>query len=97
MKPKSPTPQSAAYFKANESYCFVVWNDGHKLLKAKPLKYYSAKLKAAGWCRIHRSYMVNPEFVRHISEDREYVCLQNGEELPISRRLKKKVYKWRRN
>lgn len=95
MKPQQPNPQTASYFKANESYCLVVWNDGHKLLKAKPLKHYSAKLEAEGWCRIHRSYMVNPLYVNRISEDREYICLQNGEELTIARRLKKKVYKWR--
>jgi DNA-binding LytR/AlgR family response regulator len=64
-------------------------------LKSRPMKKYIPSLEAIGWCRIHRSYMVNPSFIGHVSPDRNSISLQNGESLPISRRLRKTVLAWR--
>ena len=89
--------QDVAYFQAAQSYSIIVWANGDTLMKTRPMKKYIPKLEAQGWCRIHRSYMVNPIFIGHISEDRNSIYLQNGENLPISRRLQKSVLAWRRN
>jgi two-component system, LytTR family, response regulator len=88
--------EEVAYFQASESYSIIVWPNGKTHMLARPLKRYSLNLEANGWCRIHRSYMVNPTFVTCISADRDYVCLENGEELPIARRKQKQVYQWRK-
>jgi two-component system, LytTR family, response regulator len=84
-----------AYFQAAQNYCFLVWPDGNKILKARTLKVFAPKLEAKGWCRIHRSYLVNPDFVKQISSDRDHICMLGGIKLPISRRLKKHVLEWR--
>lgn len=97
MKNYIENAQDAAYFQAAESYSILVWANGQKLMKARPIKYYAASFEAQGWCRIHRSYMVNPLFITNISEDRERICMLDGTELPIARRKKKTVLTWRKN
>lgn len=96
-KPNQTNLQEVAYFQAAESYSIVVWPNGHTLMKSRPMKKFIPNLEAHGWCRIHRSYIVNPTFIGHISADRNRICLQNGESLPISRRLRKSVLAWRSN
>jgi two-component system, LytTR family, response regulator len=79
--------------KAAESYCILIQPDGKTEMKTRPIKYFEPILTENGWCRIHKSYFVNPQFVEHLSEDRNSVYLLNGTELPISRRNKKVVTK----
>jgi two-component system, LytTR family, response regulator len=86
---------SVVYFQASESYSLLICADGQVIMKSRPMKKYEPDLNANGWCKIHKSYIVNPNFVLSISEDRKNICLQNGIILPISRRLMTKVIKWR--
>ena len=88
--------QNTLYLRAAESYSIVIQLVGRPILKSRPLKNYEPKLLENGWCRIHRSYLVNPAFVSFIDENRENICLQNGEILPISRRNLKAVLQWRK-
>lgn len=94
MSRKINNLETGAYLKAAESYCLFIKADGKFDMKTRPVKYFEPMLQANGWCRIHRSYFVNPHFVEHISDDRNSIFLQNGTELPISRRNKKSVSKW---
>jgi DNA-binding LytR/AlgR family response regulator len=86
---------NGAYLQAAESYCIMVLQNGKQNLKSRPMKHFEQYLGNFGWLRIHRSFIVNPEFVKHVSENREAIFLQNGIELPISRRQRKAVLKWR--
>ncbi len=95
MKNYIENAQEAVYVKADESYTLLFWANGKKLVKPRPMKYYEASFAAQGWYRIHRSYMVNPVFITSITPDREHIQLLDGTELPISRRKKKEVLKWR--
>jgi DNA-binding LytR/AlgR family response regulator len=96
MKNYIENPQEVAYLKAEENYSFLMLANGKKVLKSRPIKFYEASFLAQGWCRIHRSYMVNPIFVSHISADRDFIHLENGKELPIARRKQKQVFQWRK-
>lgn len=95
-KPLNTNLDEVAYFQAAESYSIIVWADGKTLVKSRPMKKYEPNLLANGWCRIHRSYMVNPLFVKQISEDRDFIFLESGKILPISRRMKNQVLEWRK-
>jgi two-component system, LytTR family, response regulator len=86
---------TAAYLQASQAYSIVFWSDGETYLQCRPLKKYAPKLLQNGWCRIHRSYLVNPDFIKNISDDRESIYLQNGKALPISRRNLKSVLAWK--
>ena len=96
MKNQKITFDQVAYFQASENYSILFLANGKTHMVASTLKKYSPKLEAEGWCRIHRSFMVNPSFVTHISADRDFICLENGKELPIARRKQKQVYQWRK-
>jgi two-component system, LytTR family, response regulator len=87
--------QTALYIQAAESYHIIFKLDAKPILKSRPLKKYANTLIENGWCRIHRSYLVNPTFVSSITECRTNICLKNGEVLPISRRNLKAVLQWR--
>lgn len=95
MSHKIGNTQNALYMKAFESYSILQLSDGERQIKTRPMKFFANKLLAIGWCKIHRSYMVNPLYITNLNEDRNGVCLQNGQILPISRRNKKKVLQWR--
>jgi two-component system, LytTR family, response regulator len=86
---------NAAYLQAAESYCIMVLQNGKTNMKSRPMKHFEQHLMNFGWLRIHRSYIVNPTFVKQVSEDRESIFLQNGTSLPIARRKRKEVLKWR--
>ena len=95
MKTSNSNLDTAAYLKASESYCFAIFPTGTTQMRSRPMKFYANPLIANGWFRIHRSYLVNPEYVKQISEDQDSVFLINGTVLPISRRNRRKVIKWR--
>jgi two-component system, LytTR family, response regulator len=86
---------NGAYLQAAESYCIMVLQNGKQNLKSRPMKHFEQYLNDFGWLRIHKSFIVNPEFVKQISPDRESIFLQNGTSLPIARRKRKEVLKWR--
>ncbi|MES2797334.1 MAG: LytTR family DNA-binding domain-containing protein [Bacteroidota bacterium] len=96
MSHKISNIKEGAYMKASESYSFFIKTDGTMQMKTRPIKFFETILLANGWCRIHRSYFVNPSFIEHLSEDRNSICLQNGTYLPISPRNKSVVKKWLR-
>lgn len=96
MKTNKINLEQVAYFQASENYSILYLANGKTHMTARTLKEFATNLEAKGWCRIHRSYMVNPSFVTHISADRDFVCLENGKVLPIARRKQKHVYQWRK-
>ncbi len=83
------------YLQASESYCILVMQNGKIKMKSRPLKHFESRLFEFGWCRIHRSFIVNPMYIKEISTNRASILLETGAELPISRRLRKSVLKWR--
>jgi two-component system, LytTR family, response regulator len=95
MSHQLQNPNNALYMQANESYSILKMQNGNCLLKTRPMKFFSEKLTQLGWRKIHKSFMVNPLYVQSITNDRNGIQLQNGQVLPISRRNKKEVFKWR--
>lgn len=95
MSHKITNIDQATYLKASESYCLIFLQNGKMNVKTRPMKYFETILTANGWCRIHKSYMVNPAFVRQVSTERDLLLMSNGIELPISRRKRKTVLQWR--
>jgi two-component system, LytTR family, response regulator len=87
----------AMYMEADVSYSKLISVNGKSNLYSKPMKYFSEILSENGWFKIHKSYMVNPQFIVQINEDRDSIQLQNGIVLPISRRKRTSVLKWRSN
>ncbi|HEY0652048.1 MAG TPA: LytTR family DNA-binding domain-containing protein, partial [Chryseosolibacter sp.] len=54
------------------------------------LKYFEEILNSFGFIRIHRSYVINPEFVIRYSKGKGgYVTMKNEKELEVSSNKKK--------
>lgn len=97
MSHQLQNPNTALYMQAAESYSLLKLENGNTQIKTRPMKFFEEKLSKNGWLKIHKSFMVNPLYVQSITNDRNGIQLQNGQVLPISRRNKKEVFKWRSN
>ncbi len=81
---------SIIYIQAEGDYTQVTTSDGRKGLILKSMKEWNSRLPDSHFCRIHRSYIVNLDFVEKIEKEYNYdfnVKLKNCEKsLIMSRR-----------
>jgi len=85
-------PSEIDWIEADDYYTIVHVN-GKSLTQKCSLKRMEAKLSQHGFVRIHRSYLVNTQFVKSIERGGSEwsVNLQNGTSLPVSRRQRSAV------
>lgn len=80
---------SILYCVADNNYCNIVSIDGTKTTLSKSLKYVEDKLPKTIFQRIHKSYLVNLNYVSRFNKiNNLLVELTNGENLPVSIRKK---------
>ena len=72
------------YLEANDNYCFV-HTPSKKFLLSQTLKTIQERMTAFGFMRVHRSFVINPEWIEKFSELNVTI---NGKEIPISRKHK---------
>ena len=53
------------------------------------LKFYETFLKTKGFLRIHRGFLINPDYVKEYCEEKQIVTMTNGHQAEISRRRKR--------
>ncbi len=76
-----------AYIEAYDDYVFIC-SEGKRFLKQKTMKFYEEHLNPGKFIRIHRSWIVNIDFISQImlwEKDTYMVKLKSGEELRASR------------
>lgn len=77
------------YCEADSNYCKVVCLDGRNIVLSKTLKYIEEMLPTSIFQRIHKSYLVNLNYVTRFTKTNElFVELSNGATLPVSVRKK---------
>ena len=80
---------SILYCEAESNYTKVIFLDGKKITLTKTLKLVEEILPKDIFKRIHRSYLVNINYVNRFNKTNDYfVELTNGESLPVSVRKK---------
>jgi two-component system LytT family response regulator len=75
------------WLEAQDDYVMIHSDEG-KLLKQKTMKYFENHLDPKYFVRIHRSYIVNIDFINHLelSEKESYrIILKNNNPLPVSK------------
>ncbi len=75
------------WLEAQDDYVMVHSDDG-KLLKQKTMKYFENHLDPKYFVRIHRSYIVNIDFINHLElneKDTYRIILKNNSPLPVSK------------
>ena len=80
---------SILYCEAESNYTKVVFLEGKKITLSKTLKTVEELLPSDIFKRIHRSYLVNKNYINRFNNTNDYfVELTNGESLPVSVRKK---------
>ena len=72
------------YCKAESNYCTIKQISGHTKMATKTLKYVEEVLPAHSFIRIHKTYVVNLNYVVRYHKTNKEVELTNGEKLPVS-------------
>lgn len=74
---------------ASNNYTRFFLNDGEMLMVSRPIFEYEDILQDYGFIRCHQSHLVNKAFIKSwVRESGQFLLLQNGEEIPISRNKK---------
>jgi len=77
------------YCEAEDNFTRFYFKDGRKTLICRNLKFYETALDAFGFFRVHRSHIVNLEYVkRYIKGKGGSVILENGKEILVSNNKK---------
>ena len=84
------TINSILYCEAVDNFTRFYFETGTPLLICRTLKYFEEVLKEHRFLRIHRSYVVNPDFVVRYSKGKGgYITMKNNQELEVSPTKKK--------
>ena len=76
------------YLEGNINYTTFYLQCGKEKMVAHSIKFFEAYLEKRGFLRIHRSYMVNPNYVKSYNKESEVLTMSNGHNANISRRRK---------
>jgi two-component system LytT family response regulator len=78
------------YCEAVDNFTRFFFETGNPLLICRTLKYFEELLRTYRFFRIHRSYLINPEYVIRYSKGKGgFVTMKNNKELEISPNKKK--------
>lgn len=80
-------PENIIRVEASSCYCKIYFENGYPLTVAKVLRWFEEQLPNQSFCRIHRTHIVNRNFITGVTSDSK-LTLQTGEQLQVSRRNK---------
>ncbi|KQS33421.1 LytTR family DNA-binding domain-containing protein [Dyadobacter sp. Leaf189] len=84
------TPDVITFLEGEGNYTFIYTNTGKKYLVSKTLKSLAEQLNA-NFMRVHKSYLVNSDYIVERLEDDRMLKLSCGKEVAVSRRKIKEV------
>lgn len=85
-------PNSILYCKADSNYCTIVCSDGKNIILSKTLKFVEELLNNSIFQRVHKSYLVNLNYISKFQKVNELsLKLTNGETIPVSIRQKQNL------
>lgn len=73
------------FCEAQDNFTKVYLKDGSNSLICRKLKFYETALTDHGFCRVHRSFLVNLEYIKRYKKGKGgAVILENGKEIQVS-------------
>ena len=73
------------YCQAEDNFCIYHFVDGKKQMICRSLKFYEKTLKDFGFCRIHRSYLINIDYIQRYNKGKGgSIILESGKELSVA-------------
>jgi len=74
------------YCEAEDNFTNFHLTDGRKIMVCRRLKFYESAFKDYAFHRVHRSYLVNLEYVkRYVKSEGGYVVLENEKKIMVSK------------
>jgi two-component system LytT family response regulator len=84
--------QDIIMLKAQGSYTAMYLAGNKEILVTRILKDFETSLADAGFLRVHKSFIVNPDYITELrKEDSGYLVMSNGELVPISTKEREAV------
>lgn len=83
-------PEMITLLEGEGNYTFIYTNSGKKYLVSKTLKSLAEHLNSS-FIRVHKSYLVNSEYVVERLEDDRLLKMAGGKEVMVSRRKTKEI------
>ena len=81
------------YCKADGRYTHVFLNNGDSIITARLLKSFENKLPADLFLRIHKSYVINMNYISSFNKKRNFLLILGSDTiLGISKRRRKRVF-----
>jgi hypothetical protein len=77
---------------ASSNYSKLYFSNGKVLVTAKVLKWFEERLPTQSFARMHRSHLINKDYLHLHQHFGKSVELQNGKIIPVSKRRKKMVW-----
>lgn len=74
--------------KGNINYTTFYLEHGQEKVVAHTLKFFEPFLETHGFLRVHRSFIINPNFVKEYNHEDKFLMMSNGQKATISRRRK---------
>jgi DNA-binding LytR/AlgR family response regulator len=74
--------------KGDINYSIFCMKDGQEKLVPHTIKFFENHLETHGFLRVHRGYMINPNYVKNYDVDKESITMANGTIAMIARRRK---------
>ncbi len=82
-------PEEIIRVEASSNYCKIYFSSGGPMLVAKVLLWFEKQLPEQMFTRVHRSHLVNNNFIEQVNGGRhKVILLSNGEKIVMSRRRK---------
>ena len=73
------------YCEAEDNFTIFHFTDGRKLMICRNLKFYESALDPFGFFRIHRSFIINLEYIkRYVKGKGGSVVMENGKEILVA-------------
>jgi two-component system LytT family response regulator len=79
--------ETIKWIEAQDDYIMINCDQG-RFLKQKTMKYFENHLNENNFIRIHRSYIINVDFIQHLEQtgkESYQLILKNGTQLPVSK------------
>lgn len=74
--------------KGDANYSTIYMDGGRVKVVSHTIKFYENHLENYGFLRVHRGYIINPNYVKEYNSDEESILMANGIKAVVSRRKK---------
>ena len=80
--------KSVILIEGDINYTKFYLEGGKEKTVAHTIKFFESHLESHGFLRVHRAFMINPNYVQKYDEALNIITMSNGQQASISRRRK---------